>query len=79
METLPEVTIRPYAIRPDDFLDALNVCETRVVAGIMDAARFGDIVYEKPYVYWLATQAPPLPVVGIASHDPRTCGAKFAA
>jgi hypothetical protein len=72
METLPaEVTIRPYAIDPNDFLDALNVCEPTVVERIMDAARAGDIVYREGFIYWLASQAPPLPVRFIASHDPR--------
>ena len=75
METLPaEVTIRPYGIEPDDFLDALKVCEPATVERIMDAARAGDIVYREGFIYWLATQAPPLPVRFIASFDPRRGG-----
>ena len=72
--TLPteEVTIKPYVLEPDVLLDAMAVCNEATVARIAEAARFGDLVYEKPYVFWLCSQAPPLTIVGVASHDPRT-------
>jgi hypothetical protein len=66
-----EVTVRWHAVETNPFLDAFAECEPHVVARIMDAARAGDILYRDGFVYWLATQAPPLPVRFIASFDPR--------
>ena len=70
MET-QEVTIRPYAVEVNPFLDALLECEPHVVARITESVQAKDIVYRDGFVYWLASQAPPLPVRFIASFDPR--------
>src|SRR5437588_2839108 len=75
-----EVTVRFYAIEPNEFLDALNMCSPSVVAEIMENVRAGDILHHRcpgareGHVFWLSTTAPPLPVRFIANHDIRTCG-----
>jgi len=66
-----EVTVRWHAVEANPFLDALLEIEPHVVARIIEAQRAGDILYRDGFVYWLASQAPPLPVRFIASFDPR--------
>ena len=76
---MDEVTIRPYIIDCDDFLDGLLASEPHVVNRIMDAAKAGDVSYHRcagareAHIIWLASAPPPLPIIGIANHDPRTC------
>jgi hypothetical protein len=66
-----EVTVRWHAVETNPFLDALLECEPHVVARITESVRAGDILYRDGFVYWLASQAPPLPVRFVASFDPR--------
>jgi hypothetical protein len=66
-----EITVRWHAVEVNPFLDGLLKCEPHVVARIIEAARAGDILYRDGFVFWLASQAPPLPVRFIASYDPR--------
>jgi hypothetical protein len=70
--TAEVITVRPYCIEPDVFLDALNECPPTARKHIAEAAAYADLVYSNGVVHWLCTKKPPLPVLGIASYDPRT-------
>jgi len=76
---MDEVTIRPFMIDPDDFLDGVLASAPHVVARIMDAARAGDVTYHRcpgareAHIVWLASTVPPLPIIGVLNHDPRMC------